>query len=197
VDRAAGSSPASAITDNANHALRGAGRRDHRDSYQHHFRSRGRLTKPDHAFGRRGPSADVQQQQQRATTRSKTPSASSWRPRPLNERASWAPPGGGTKGCRANQMQAPPADPVSEAPHREKKAGEHEAVDVCDPEELHAARMQVCRQLRDRHVEDGEVHRVDKARQGEDAQPDPFAPTRLHPARAASRLSKEFCQPSR
>ena len=44
---------------------------------------------------------------------------------------------------RADQEQSAAADPVAQRAHRDQKAGDEEAVDVHDPEQLGAARAQV------------------------------------------------------
>jgi hypothetical protein len=67
------------------------------------------------------------------------------------------------------------ADPVSQRSHRDERAGDEKAVDVDDPEELGAGGMEVRADLRDCQVENGQVHHVQQARQGEDAQANPFA----------------------
>jgi hypothetical protein len=56
------------------------------------------------------------------------------------------------------------ADPVAERAHRDQQPGQQEAVDVRDPEELRAGRFEVGAQLRQRQIENREVHRVQQAR---------------------------------
>ena len=43
----------------------------------------------------------------------------------------------------ADQQHPAPPDPVAERAHRDQEAGDHEAVDVDDPEQLDAARPEV------------------------------------------------------
>ena len=53
---------------------------------------------------------------------------------------------------RADQQQPPPADAVAERAHRDEAAGDQEAVDVDDPEQLGGARVQVGAERRERQV---------------------------------------------
>ena len=85
------------------------------------------------------------------------------------------------EGDGADQQQAPAADPVAERAHRDQRAGDHEAVDVDDPEQLGAGRLQVLAQGRHREVQHGQVHRVDDAGEREHARARPIRGVR--PAR--------------
>jgi hypothetical protein len=76
----------------------------------------------------------------------------------------------------ADQEQLPPPDPVAKGAHRHEEARDHEPVDVDDPEELGAARVEVLADRRHREVEDRQVHHVEQAGEGEDGQADPLAP---------------------
>ncbi len=76
-----------------------------------------------------------------------------------------------------DQQQSPPADPVPERSHRDEGSRDQEPVDVHDPEQLGAARFQVCAEVRHGEVQHRQVHRVEQARQGEHGESDPF-PTR-------------------
>ena len=79
----------------------------------------------------------------------------------------------------AEQEQAPAPDPVTQRAHRDQETGDHEAVDVRDPEELVARRLQVFAEVRHREVQNREIHRVDDARDGKDGEADPLAAARL------------------
>ena len=79
------------------------------------------------------------------------------------------------EGGGADQQQPAAADPVAERAHRDQQPGDQEAVDVDDPQQLRAARLEVRAQRGHREVQHREVHRVDQARQGEHGQPDPLA----------------------
>src|SRR5262249_19290193 len=74
--------------------------------------------------------------------------------------------------------QAAPADAVAERAHGDQHPGDHEAVDVDDPQELCRTRLQVARYRGDRKVEHREVHRVDHAGQGDDGEAQPIASRR-------------------
>ena len=74
-----------------------------------------------------------------------------------------------------DEEQLATADPVAERAHRDEEARDHEAVDVDDPEQLGAARLQVLADGRDREVQDREVHDVEQAGQGEHGEADPLA----------------------
>ena len=76
---------------------------------------------------------------------------------------------------RAEQQQPAPADAVAQRAHRDQEARDHEAVDVDDPQQLRARRLQLGADGRQREVEHREVHRVDHARQRDHCQADPFA----------------------
>ena len=75
----------------------------------------------------------------------------------------------------ADQEQAAAADPVAQRPHRDQQPGDQEAVDVHDPQQLRAARLQVLAQRRQREVEHGQIHRVDQARKRDHGEADPLA----------------------
>ncbi len=79
------------------------------------------------------------------------------------------------EGGGADQEQLPPADPVSERAHRDEETGDHEAVDVDDPQQLGAGRLQVLADGRDRQVQHRQVHDVQQAGEGEDGKADPLA----------------------
>ena len=81
------------------------------------------------------------------------------------------PEGGG-----ADEEQAATADTVAERAHRDQEAGQQEAVDVRDPEQLRARGLEIGGQRGHRQIEDGQVHRVEQARQGDHSEPDPLAP---------------------
>src|SRR5215218_4016959 len=67
-------------------------------------------------------------------------------------------------------------DPVAEGPHGDQEPGDHEAVDVGDPQQLGAARLEVFAQGRHGQVQDGQVHRIQQAGEREHGQPDPLTP---------------------
>jgi hypothetical protein len=79
---------------------------------------------------------------------------------------------------RADQEQAPAADPVAERAHRDQRAGDHESIDVDDPQELRAARLQIGAEVRHRQMQHGEIHGVEEAWKGDHDQPDPLAARR-------------------
>jgi hypothetical protein len=83
---------------------------------------------------------------------------------------------GGAERAGADQEQPTAADPVAQRPHRDQEAGNEEAVDVDDPEQLGAARPQVGAERGNREREDREVHRVEQARQRDHGEADPLAP---------------------
>ena len=87
---------------------------------------------------------------------------------------------------RADEQQLAPADAVAERAHGHEEAGDHEPVDVDDPEQLAAARLEVLADRRDGQVQDRQVHDVEQAGQGEDAQADPLLATGARPARRRS-----------
>jgi len=55
-----------------------------------------------------------------------------------------------TEGGRTDQQQPATADQIAHRPHREQKPGDHEPVEVDDPQQLRAARLQVGAHLRQR-----------------------------------------------
>ena len=73
------------------------------------------------------------------------------------------------------EQQLAAADPVAERAHRDEEARDHEPVDVDDPQQLRAARLEVLADRRDRQVQHRQVHHVEQAREGEDGETDPFA----------------------
>ena len=77
------------------------------------------------------------------------------------------------EGSGADQQQPAAADPVPERPERDQEPGEEEPVDVGDPQQLGAARLEIAGERRDRQVEHREVHRVEQAGQGDHREPDP------------------------
>ena len=77
---------------------------------------------------------------------------------------------------RTDEQELAPADAVAERAHRDEEAGDHEPVDVDDPQQLGAARLEVRADRRHRQVQDRQVHHVEQAREREDGQADPFAP---------------------
>ena len=72
------------------------------------------------------------------------------------------------------EQQLAPADPVAERAHRDQEARDHEAVDVDDPEQLGAARLEVRADLRHGEVQHGQVHHVEEAARASTAKPGPF-----------------------
>src|SRR5262249_41149392 len=81
---------------------------------------------------------------------------------------------------RAEEEQPAPADPVAEVAHRDQHAGDEEAVDVDDPEQLTAGRVEVGADARQGEVEDREVHGVEDAGQRDGREPYPLAAAGLH-----------------
>ena len=77
--------------------------------------------------------------------------------------------------ARADQEQAAATDPVTQGAHRDQQAGDQEPVDVDDPEQLSAARLEVLAERGEREVQHREVHGVDRARKGDHREPEPLA----------------------
>ena len=82
---------------------------------------------------------------------------------------------GGAERAGAGEQHLAPPDPVAERAHGDQGAGDEEAVDVGDPQQLSAAGIQVGRQGRNGQEQDREVHRDEHARQREDGERDPLA----------------------
>ena len=80
------------------------------------------------------------------------------------------------EGSGPDEEQPAAADTVAERAHRDQEAGQHEAVDVGDPEKLGARGLEIRGQRGHRQVEDGQVHRVQEAGQGDHSEPDPLPP---------------------
>jgi hypothetical protein len=80
---------------------------------------------------------------------------------------------------RAHHQQAPAADAIAQAAHRDQQTRDEEPVDVDDPQQLGAAGAQVLTDARQCQVQHRQVHRIQQARQGDDRQADPFASTGL------------------
>ena len=74
-----------------------------------------------------------------------------------------------------DQEQLATSDAIAERAHRHQEPGDREPVDVDDPQELRAARVEVLADRRHGQVQDREVHHVDERGEREDRQPDPFA----------------------
>ena len=73
-------------------------------------------------------------------------------------------------------MQQPAAaDAVAERAHGDQGAGDQEAVDVDDPQQLGAAGLEVRAEARHRQVQHGQVHGIKHARQGKHGEPNPLA----------------------
>ena len=79
------------------------------------------------------------------------------------------------KAARADQQQFAAADSVAETADRDERAGQDEAVDVDDPQQLGSRRFQRRAEVGHGEVEDREVHHRDHARQGEDGEAEPGA----------------------
>src|SRR6266567_6085646 len=85
----------------------------------------------------------------------------------------------GAEGANAASSELSPkpaAGPVAYCAHRQQQAGQHETVDVEDPQLLDRARAQVLGDERRGEEQDGHVHRHDHQRQAEHAQRDPLPP---------------------
>ena len=83
------------------------------------------------------------------------------------------PEGGGP-----GQQQSAAADPVAQGAHGDQEPGDHEPVDVGDPQQLGAAGLQLGAERRHGQVRHRQVHGVQHTGQGEHRQPDPLAPAR-------------------
>ena len=82
------------------------------------------------------------------------------------------PEGGG-----AGQQQPAAADPVPQGAHGDQEPGDHEPVDVGDPQQLRAGWLQLRAERRHRQVQHRQVHGIQQTRQGQHRQPDPLPPT--------------------
>ena len=69
---------------------------------------------------------------------------------------------------RRRPMRSPSVPAVIE------RAGDEKPIDVDDPEQLRAARLEIFTQLRHRQMQHREIHRVQQAGQRDDREPDPF-----------------------
>ena len=97
----------------------------------------------------------------------------------------------------ADEQQLAAADPVAERAHRDEEARDHEAVDVDDPEQLGAARLEVLADRRDGEVQDREVHHVEQAGEREDGEADPLAAAGQSDLRVGHRRAPGRCSPVR
>ena len=75
----------------------------------------------------------------------------------------------------ADHQHAARADAVAERAHRDQRARDHEPVDVDDPQQLRAARLEVGADRRQREIEHVEVHRVDQAGERDHGEAEPVA----------------------
>ncbi len=85
----------------------------------------------------------------------------------------------GTLWAKAARIEAPPkkAAPMRSSFRRPmrspstpigmRRAGQHEAVDVDDPQQLRAAGFEIRGEMRHGEIEDREIHRIEQARQGQ------------------------------
>ncbi len=78
----------------------------------------------------------------------------------------------------AAEQELAAADAIPERAHGDEQAGDQEAVDVDDPEQLRARRRSSALIRGIGEVEHGQVHRVDERGQREHGETDPFAPGR-------------------
>jgi hypothetical protein len=67
-------------------------------------------------------------------------------------------------------------DAVAERPGGDQRAGDEKAVEVDDPEELHARRREIRGELGHGEVQDREVHRIKEAGERDHGEADPLAP---------------------
>ena len=83
---------------------------------------------------------------------------------------------GRTKADGPDDEQLATSDPITEAAHGHQQTGEHERVDVDDPQQLRARRMQAGADCRDREAEDRVVDRDQQHGDHEHRESGPFAP---------------------
>ncbi len=84
----------------------------------------------------------------------------------------------GAERGRTDHEQFATADAVAEGAHGDQEPGDHEAVDVDDPEQLGAAGGQVGVEMRGGQVEHGGVHAEQHGGQRQHGQPEPLPGTR-------------------
>lgn len=75
---------------------------------------------------------------------------------------------------RADHQEPAPSDTVTERSHRDEQAGDHEAIDIDDPEGLDAGRPQVDGQCRQGEVQQGQVQSEQDGRECQQAESDPL-----------------------
>ena len=80
---------------------------------------------------------------------------------------------------RPDHQELAAADAVTQGAHGDQRPGHEEPVDVDDPQQLGAGRLQVRADRGHGQVQHGQVHHVQQAGQGEHRQPDPLAPSGL------------------
>jgi hypothetical protein len=80
------------------------------------------------------------------------------------------------EGRGADHQQPAAADAVAEGAHGEQRPGDHEPVDVDDPQQLGAAGLQVGADGRDGQLQHRQVHHVQHVGNREHRQPDPRTP---------------------
>ncbi|RAO59922.1 hypothetical protein PSN01_02546 [Micromonospora saelicesensis] len=78
----------------------------------------------------------------------------------------------------ADQQESASADPVTQSAHGDEQPGQHEAVDVEDPELFGGGGTQLRADERDGEVEHRHVHRDQEQRQHQHREPDPLPPAR-------------------
>ena len=78
------------------------------------------------------------------------------------------------QGC-ADQHELAAADAIAERAHGEQRAGNQEAVNVDDPEQLRARGRQIAADCRYREVQHGQVHGVEQRRQEDHGEADPLS----------------------
>ena len=78
----------------------------------------------------------------------------------------------------AEHQQPTASDPVAERAHRDQQAGQHEAVDVEDPQLLGRGGRQVAADERDGEVQHRDVHRHQQQRQRQHRERDPLLAAR-------------------
>ncbi len=86
--------------------------------------------------------------------------------------------GGDGERCPSHQEQLAAADTIPERSHGNERSSDHESVDIDDPQQLRAARLELNRQRGNREVQNREIHRQQDARKCEDGEADPFAAAR-------------------
>jgi hypothetical protein len=80
------------------------------------------------------------------------------------------------EGAGPDEQQPAAADAVAQGAHGDERSGDEEPVDVDDPQQLGAGRLQVGADGGKGQVQHGQVHHIQHTGQRQHGQPDPLAP---------------------